>query len=258
MNIASLFRFDIKFYNLLLTPKVMWTTFKNRSAIKAAAPNAALKGTVKGGVLYICGNGPSLNKVDIKDIHDDYLVLNDFYRFTKKDPAHPPKYYMILDEAFLLPSFNERFNGIFDPGFETTYVLNGMLKKRVDAEYPHLNPIYFCPWGKLYSSKREFRFDKVHGRPWNVVGEAILFGIYLGYDEIRLLGCDYSVFATNAHFYAQQQSHPKLQEMLYKYCYTTEVHYEIAKLAKAKNVKIINMTKETLLDAYTIDDNSPY
>ena len=112
---------------------------------------------------------------------------------------------MILDEAFLDDALCERYQNIFNPGFKTTYVLNGLFEKRVSQDFKSITPFYFCPWGKLFSSKKEFKFEQVHGRTWNVVCEAILFAIYLGYNEIRLLGCDYSVFATSAHFYKQVQ-----------------------------------------------------
>ena len=258
MNITSLFEFDIKLYNFLLIPKIILTVLKNYKAVKLAKKNKNLKNSVNGGTVYICGNGPSLKKVDLNNINADYIVVNDFYKFEKKNPNNPPKFYMILDEDFLKEELQDRFQGVFNPGFETTYVLNGLLEKRVSKEFSNLSPIYFCPWGQLYSSRKLFKFDCVHGRTWNVICEAILFAMYLGYNEIRLLGCDYSVFATNAHFYPQIQKRPKLQGMLYKYCYTTQVHYEIAKYALQKKVRIINMTKDTLLDAYMIDENSSY
>ena len=257
MNIYSLFSIDLKLYNFLLMPKIALTVLKNSKALKSARKNSIFKNSQSGKTIYICGNGPSLNKVDFHEIKDDYLVLNDFYRFKDKDLEHPPKYYMILDEDYLLKEMSDRYNGVFNPGFDTIYLINGVMKKQIEIDFPDRNNIYyFCPWGKLYSSKKKFDFSKLQSRPWNVVSEAILFSIYAGYTDIRLLGCDYSVFATNAHFYSQVQNHAKLRDMLYKYCYTTEVHYEIAKYAKNKGVKIINMTKETLLDAYPIDENS--
>ena len=257
MNINSLFNIDLKLYNFLLTPKVCMTILKNRKALKCARENTAFENVATGKTIYICGNGPSLNKVDFHKIKEDYLVLNDFYRCPDKNLKHPPKYYMILDEAYLLSDLRERYEGVFNPGFETTYLINGIMMNQIIKDFPNKKNIYyFCPWGKLYSSKKKFDFSNVHGRTWNVVSEAILFAIYAGYEEIRLLGCDYSVFATNAHFYAQTQNRPRLRDMLYKYCFTTQVHYEIARYAKEKKVKIINMTKETLLDAYPISDEN--
>lgn len=259
MNINSLFSIDLILYDLLLTPKVILTVLKNRKSLKIAKRNKIFEKSQTGKTIYICGNGPSLNKVNFREIKDDYLVLNDFYRFEEKDLEHPPKYYMILDEDYLLKSLSERYYGVFNPGFDTTYLINGVMREQIEKDFPDKKNIYyFCPWGKLFSSKKEYDFSKLHGRPWNVVSEAILFSIYAGYTDIKLVGCDYSVFATNAHFYAQVQKHTKLRDMLYKYCYTTQVHYEIAEYAQKKGIRIINMTKDTLLDAYPIDDKSQF
>ena len=261
MSIDSLFKIDILLYNLLLIPKRISARFKYRKAFKEAKRNGELrKKDRKSDVLYVCGNGPSLRKVDMKDIDCDYLVVNDFYRFEKKNPENPPKYYMLLDDAYLRPGFEDRYKGVFDPGFKTTYIITGTMKQTLDRDHPDLKEdiYYFCPFGKLYSHKMKPDYRKMCSRSWNVVCEAILFGMYLGYKEIRLLGCDYSVFVKNAHFYSTAQIHPELRKGLFKYCFTTQVHYEIAKYAKKNGIRIINMTSETLLDAYEIDPESKY
>ena len=261
MSIDVLFKIDVLLYNFLLFPRRVKARFKYRNAFKAAKRNGELiTREKKSDVLYICGNGPSLRKVDLNDIDCDYLVVNDFFRFEKKNPVNPPKYYMLLDDTYLYPGFEERYNGVFNPGFETTYILTGTMKKTIDRDHPELkdNVYYFCPFGKLYSHKKKLDYRKMCPRSWNVVSEAIMFGMYLGYKEIRLLGLDFSVFVSNAHFYSNVQAHPVLRKMLFKYSFTTEVHYEIARYAKENGIKIVNMTSETLLDAYEIDTDSKY
>ena len=258
MRLDSLFKMDLFVYKLLLAPKTLSMRFKHRKALREARRNAELRERPRTETVYICGNGPSLRKVDLNDIECDYIVLNDFYRFEKKNPTNPPKYYFLMDDAFLLKGFEDRWNGIFNPGFETTYVVNGVMKERVEKERSDLDVYYFCPWGHLFEENDRNDYTRITSRTWNVVSGAILFAIYLGYKDIRLLGCDYSVFASNAHFYAVKQAHPPLREMLYKYSYTTHAHYEIAKYAERMGVKVTNMTKETLLDAYEIDESSPY
>jgi hypothetical protein len=259
MNIDSIFKFDIFLYNSLLYPKILSSIIKNRKVLSIANNSEKLKNSAKNKIIYICGNGPSLNKVDFNNIYEDYLVVNDFYRFINKNKSNPPKYYMIMDDAYLQKDLEERLFGVFNPGFETTYLINGTMYNEVSKRITDQNKIYyFCPWGRLFNSNKYFDFSKIHSRTWNVVCEAILFAIYAGYKEIRLLGCDYSVFARNAHFYSQSQNHDNLRKMLFKYCFTTHVHYEILKYAKKYNIEILNMTKETLLDAYNIDTNSEY
>ncbi len=258
MSVDFLFKVVLRLYNLLVKIKNLPRILKNRKALKESKKIAELKTRQKSDVIYICGNGPSLNKVDLKDISCDYVVVNDFCRFEKKNPDNPPKYYLLLDDYFLEEEGRDRFEAIMSVDFETTYVMNGLFQKRVSRDYPECKAYYFCPWRKLFSHKKKLDLSKNTDITWNVISQAIVFAMYLGYKEIRLLGCDYSVFAQNAHFYSNVQSHAPLREMLFKYCFTTEVHYEIEKYAKEHGVKIINMTKDTLLDAYEIDENSRY
>ena len=88
--------------------------------------------------------------------------------------------------------------------------------------------------------------------------------MYLGYKEIRLLGYDYSLFASKIerHFYDKQGEEHEigfcLRDMLYRYVFTTHISYEIDRYAREHEVKIINMTSASLLDAYEMDINSKY
>ena len=258
-RLDSLFKLDLFIYKSLLVPKTLLESIKYRKARKVAKRNAELpKNEKKSDVVYICGNGPSLNKVDLNDIDCDYIVVNDFYRFQKKNPNNPPKYYLILDDAYLWPGFEDRYEKLFDPGFETTYVITAAMKHAVERDHPDKKVYYFCPFGNLFSRKHKCDYTKVVGRSWNVVSEAIIFAMYLGYKEIRLLGCDYSVFATTAHFYGNAGMSTTLRRMLFRYAFSTHIHYEIAECAKKRGIKIVNMTKDTLLDAYEIDTNSKY
>ncbi len=258
MSIDFLFKVNLRLYNILVRIKNFPKIIKNRKALKEAKKIKEVKDRPRTDVVYICGNGPSLNKVNLKDINDDYIVVNDFCRFEKKNPDNPPKYYLLLDDYFLSEAGKDRFKSIMSIDFDTTFVMNGVYHSRVSKDYPDIKAYYFCPWKNLFSHKKKIDFAKNTYITWNVISQAIVLAIYLGYKEIRLLGCDFSVFAQNAHFYSNVQSHASLRKMLFKYCFTTEVHYEIEKYAKEHGIKIINMTKETLLDAYEIDKDSQY
>ena len=137
-----------------------------------------------------------------------------------------------------------------------------------EDEFPakglYLSLIHIYPIGRTFKSSYKIDFTKCTYYSWNIVSAAIQFAIYLGYKEIRLLGCDYSLFASRfiTHMYDKDglkiPCPYKLRDMLYKYTFTTHIHYELAKYAEKIGVKIINMTGETLLDAYEIDENSKY
>ena len=180
-KLDHLFKLDVFLYKALLIPKTWHERIKYRKAFKAAKKNSELlKNEKKSDVIYICGNGPSLKKVDLNDIDCDYIVVNDFYRFQKKNPNNPPKYYLLLDDAYLWPGFEDRYEGVFNPGFETTYVVTGTMKHALDKDHPDKKIYYYCPFGNLFSRKHKCDYTKTVGRSWNVVSEAIIFAMYLG------------------------------------------------------------------------------
>ena len=94
----------------------------------------------------------------------------------------------------------------------------------------------------------------------NVVSTTILIAIFMGFKEIYLLGCDYNSFAyrEEVHSYEEVAEEEiiwenKLGMLLKFFTLITEVHYKIAKLAHKKGVKIINLSENSLLDAYPIN-----
>jgi hypothetical protein len=143
---------------------------------------------------------------------------------------------------------------------ETAHILADAFYSVLRAKYgDQKNLFYTCPWGGLFNRKRKIDFTKVVCTCRNVVSFAIMLAIYLGYKEIVLVGCDYSLFATRVleHCYDEKDGSEKvnLLDMLYRYSFATDIHYELAVYAKGRGVKIINATAASLLDAYPIEEN---
>lgn len=90
----------------------------------------------------------------------------------------------------------------------------------------------------------------------NVVSVCIASAIYMGFKEIYLLGCDYNAFCNfgRGHCYDDEEELKgisyNLAFYLKYYHLTTEFHYLIAKFAKENDIRIINLTDVSLLDAY--------
>ena len=266
MDIMSLFYFSLKCYDCGLFFKEIKAKIKYRKWNKQALfRNEELKQYKKSDVCYICGNGPSLNKVDLDELKGDTIVMNDHWRVASKYLMQPT-YYMINDNAYGLPSFKERCEGMLACFPEIPHVLSTYMGPVIDARYKDYktNIYYYNNIGRTFSSKRTLDFRKCTYYTWNVVSAAIQFAIWLGYKKIYLIGCDYSLFASRyiSHAYDKDGCKVlcpfKLRDMLFKYSFTTHIHYEIAKYAAQKGVSIINLTSETLLDAYEIDPKSRY
>lgn len=265
MNIMSLFYLSLKFYDLGLQAKGAMAKCKYRKYNKLSKGNEVLFSYKNSDKCYICGNGPSLKKVNLDDLDGDTIVMNDHWRIAPKFKT-PPTYYIINDNAYGLDSFNERLTGVMECHPDIPHVMASNIGPAIDSRFSNYrtNVFYFNPLGKTYNHKYKIDFTKTTYCTWNVVSAAIQLAIYLGYKEICLIGCDYSLFASRylSHAYdkdgAKIPCHVILRDMLYKYTFTTHIHYEIAQYAKDHGVKVINMTSESLLDAYEMDPNSVY
>ena len=90
----------------------------------------------------------------------------------------------------------------------------------------------------------------------NVVATSILSAIYFGVKDIYLIGADYNAFCSQGKGHAYDdddelsQSDYNLAFYLKFYAIGTEFHYLIAKYAKKRGVRIINLNPDSLLDAY--------
>ena len=265
MNIMTLFRLSLRIYNAGLWIKEKTAKLKYRKWNKLAKRNVELRDYKHSDVCYVCGNGPSLKKVNLDELDGDTIVMNDHWRIAKNFKTKPT-YYLINDNAYGLPSFRERAEGMLNCFPEIPHVLSTYMGPAIDSMYASFNTniYYYNNIGRTYKSTYPIDFTKCTYYTWNVVSAAIQLAIYLGYKEVRLLGCDYSLFASRylTHVYDKEGVKVKnsflLRDMLYKYSFTTHIHYEIAKYAEEHGVKVVNMTTESLLDAYEIDSNSPY
>lgn len=265
MNIYSLFSLSLKIYDLGLWFKEKHALLKYNKWNKLAKSNNELKKYKNSEVCYICGNGPSLKKVDLDALDGDTIVMNDHWRIASKYSI-PPTFYLINDNAYGEPSSKERAEGMLSCFPQIPHVLSTYMGPSIDAMYSKFdtNIYYYNNIGRTFKSSYKIDFTKCTYYTWNVVSAAIQLAIYLGYKEIRLLGCDYSLFATKfqQHVYDKDGTKAgfstRLRDRLYKYSFTTHIHYEIAQYAKEHGVKVVNMTSDSLLDAYEIDPNSPY
>lgn len=265
MNIMTLFNFSLSCYDYGLLLKEIVSKKKYGKWVKLARKNEELKKYKTSNVCYICGNGPSLKKVNLDELQGDIIVMNDHWRIAHNFKKRPT-FYMINDSAYALPELHERLKGVMECFPEIPHLMAVNIGYAVDKLFcqKKTNVYYYNPIGRTFKSKYNIDFTKCTYYTWNIVSAAIQLSLYLGYKEIRLLGCDYSLFASRfmSHMYDRDgQKVPcpfRLRDMLYKYTFTTHIHYELARYAEKVGVKIINMTKDTLLDAYEIDENSNY
>lgn len=262
-KMIGLFRLTLSFYDIGLQAKELLNSYKFRKWRKIAKKNTELFGYKKSDKCYICGNGPSLKKVDLDTLDGDTIVMNNHWRIGEAFKMHPT-FYMLADKAFSLPGWEKCFDGMMNYCPEIPHIMTVRMGPKMDTYKGDTKVYYFSPLSTTFKCGKKNDFTRNVSNAFNVVGWAILLAIYLGYKEVYLLGCDYSLFASRYIQHAYDKNGEKvaspipLRDMLFKYSITTEIHYQIAKYAEKMGVKVVNLTKDTVLDAYEVDENSPY
>lgn len=147
-----------------------------------------LQGVNKGKTLYICGNGPSLNKTPLYLLKgEDVFCFNRFNLFYDRI-AWRPTYYMVTDDL-VIEDMNEEIDDIIS---ETSF-----------SFFPHIHPsnVNFTAFvGDYHKNVRwlntlfpGFSDSLPHcGINKTVTNAAIQISVYLGYSRVVFLGVDLS------------------------------------------------------------------
>ena len=227
--------------------------------------NAAFKSIHAGERCFILGTGPSLNDLSndqVERLKSEIIFgVNSLY---KSDVVSGlcPKYYTLVDNLYWETS-SSVFQEVGDKYKinPPVFLTDPRAKEIIDNLQLDQKAIYIhakkYPTHKMSAEITNNIFGAM-----NVISYSILVAIYMGFREIYLLGCDYNAFCGfgSGHCYDDKDEMGSvsynLAFYLKYYHITTEFHYLIAKLAAEKGVKIVNLTKGSLLDAYPRQDSS--
>lgn len=254
--------FLYRVYNVL-SDGIFFFNFKVRRLVKRNRIFAA----THSGRCFILGTGPSLGALtedELQHINAHAVFgVNSLYK-SAVGRAVSPDYYVLVDNLYWT-EWSETFSEVRavyanDP---PVFITDVRAREFAAAGAGEKEPIFIH--AKKYPVER---MDSDLARnvyaPMNVVSNAILAAIYMGFEEIFLLGCDYNAFCTQGqgHCYDDDsevsQVNYNLAFYLKYYHLTTEFHYLIAKLAVGRGVKVVNLTPGSLLDAYPRKDFKDY
>lgn len=235
--------------------------FKEKRLIKR---NIKFKDIHKNERCFIVGTGPSLNLLSSSEIEklksETIFAVNSFYQADIVKELQP-NYYSLMDnlfwgeDSYFFKEIVEKYKNnppTFITDYRTEKFVNELgLKEKTFFVYNKLYPI----------NSISNDFTKNMKISINVVSVSILAALFMGFKEIYLLGCDYNSFAStkDEHCYVESEDRCAKENLAYylKFYYlTTKFHYYIATLALKKNVKVVNLTPNSLLDAYTRNDFS--
>lgn len=209
---------------------------------------------------FILGTGPSLKKLEYKHLKDEITFGVNFLYKGEIINHIKPQYYCLYDPAFYtkhLADTVELINNLPD----TTFF---MRTKAYDVIREVKNKKIYYQYCNLFQYSDYIRVNMTQNMtaPFNVVLGCIQTAIYMGFKEIYLLGCDFNSFASPKaeHFYDKGEAPSRKISIGFELKYYSMVsyhHYALNKYAKENNIRIYNITPNSLLDAYerkNIDD----
>lgn len=222
--------------------------------------NLKYKGIHEGESCYVLGTGPSLStlsSIEIEHIKKHKSIgVNSFYK-SEISKTLIPDYYSLMDNLYWEDwshTYAEIIN-LFGPNMKTQFITDYRAHQILSELLTDDNSIYLYAKKYPYDSVSFDIANNIYG-VMNVVTYSILTAMYLGFNKIYLLGCDYNAFCNmgNGHCY---DDHDELSQVNYNlafylkfYWLITEFHYLVSKLARKNNVSIINLNEASLLDAY--------
>ncbi len=228
--------------------------------------------------VFIIGNGPSVNDIDIKYLKDeDIIVMNKFYnheysselfsgrgsKFYLSPPLHPPhdlNYWLdhtrkikkcITSDSILLLGLSQYKNN-----FQFIDHFNGNDYK---------NKFYFLPsgsrfieYGFLSKFFLNLKYPIISAGTASVY--ALLFALFINYDEIYLIGVDHSHILgkfgkLNNHFYDFKENHIELASNEMQLYLQSNTLFQYKYLASCySNPKIFNCSKLSIVDFFPSRD----
>ncbi len=230
--------------------------------------------------LIIMANGPSLKDTiaDHSDILKSYPTMA--VNFAANAPEFKelrPSYYVLADPHFFNPQGDDNVSRLFDninavnhemtifiPFGKTVELTNPLVKVK------HFNMV--GAEGARWLTHPLYRSGLAMPRPRNVLIPAIMIGIRLGYKEIYLTGADHSwtrtlsvddhnrVVTVQPHFYTDNDGEQKrvsavyanisLPQIMESFLIAFSTYHRIADYAKRADIRIINSTPGSFIDAF--------
>lgn len=257
----KLFNFNKKIqntYGLFVNIKRLPYMIKSKSILQR---NDKLLSYKKSDKCYVLGLGPSLANVDPEKLHDgDIIAVNNFFAYANSHRFHPD-FYVLMDNHYYSSDFqeNDRIRA-FESFPSTTFILNGRYySKKLDIKD---KTFWLYAWKGYSAINSNMSLTKVMPAFDNVICNAISIAICMRYKEIVLLGCDFNSFATPKiqHCYCTEgeKRDMSLSFEMFVYSFVAEQHRLLNISAISNDLRIINSTKDSLLDVYPRENEDYY
>jgi hypothetical protein len=222
----------------------------------SSGPNRvqSLKGKGSGKRCFIIGNGPSLTIEDLEKLNNEVTFgVNSLFNAYEKTNFRPT-YYLATDHHFF--ANNKKQLEFLLKENKSVFLFRNNYKKYLGYQ-KNVIPFFQNYLYKLNPSS--FRQKKVNSTPnkwvsmyFSVVGCAIEIAFYMGFNEINLIGVDFSQGRNlkQMHFYAENEDDLQTYTFFDKPLLSN--YFALDRYAKEHGIRINNASRETYLDVFPL------
>lgn len=235
-----------------------------RSALRK---NKILLNSKNNRVVYVLGNGPSLNGHDLeKLIGEDVISMNYFHLHPCSSKLNIVAH--CVGEPYTCATWIDPGEMIRNVKAET-YWFNLTAKKFCKKNYANKDIYYYFPGSLVGCNLLPCADLSLPALPYQSTSQmAIMVAIYMGYKKIYLIGFDHDWLATSngysPHFYSEDGERGDVKKAdfsIFSYLDMInisktlfEIYGAIKVIALKKGVRIINLSRPTYLDIFPFED----
>ena len=262
-----------------LLMEYMNLTCRNKNLRKLIRQNKKFHNIHKGERCFILGNGPSLRDVDLNLLKDEFVFTCNNFSLVKNYKNVKTNVHIWADTSFFEMREDQKYDHeelmenyrkiaeekpicfFYDAAFD--FVKKYNLDQILDVNY-------YSVFGSFVDSKvrNQFNLANYISGYSTVVQYAISIAVYMGFDEIYLLGCDSTNVASmincamgirneGMHAYDKDDvneryteilNHLKMTDLLYDQYYMFEGYQTLKNECDKRNIKLINCSSKTIVN----------
>lgn len=258
---------------------VQWYVFFGQEK-KAIKKNLRFKNAQKEDRCFVLGNGPSLNEYDLSLLQNEFVFcVNDFIRFDKVSLVKPNAYVMADPKFFDLDKSNDGDRDFIEK-IRNLKTINEKIEMFVPIDAKEAIEKYGWNLGfsvnyfkanlcfESFNKNKMVTLEKPIPAMQAVVQYAVLIAMYMGFEQIYLLGTEQTNIFGNIRSFMNKDSisdyaftlsneerawkHEKLtsytlQQTLRGYARIFELFDELYDYCDKQRVKLYNCSTETLI-----------
>ena len=230
--------------------------------------NISLKNILLNQKIYIIGLGPSINNYDISKLRSKNIIM------VNRSFSHPeysklkPKFHLFIDNKLAYGRWPISYiDNILEKSPEVKIILNAnwyYLEKF--RKFRNNSQFYWVKLNNVSLLNGKYKHDitKMISVGGTVMECAITLSIYLGSKDINIMGLEGNGLAKlmcneNSHWDGKDKDYQEHNSLLYANDMITSSRgikqwHAMSKKIKKTDVKVFNLTKEGIFDAYEFKD----